>query len=106
MEGFVEESISWQIRVNREMRGMTQSKLAEILGTGQPAISRLENADSTGFQIGTLISLANAFKCALEVRFVPYSRLLTLTKDTSPKVLFAEPYDSESQKTIGVSSGS
>src|SRR4051812_4677664 len=43
MESHVANMIAWQIRINREERGMSQLDLAEAMGTGQSAISKLED---------------------------------------------------------------
>ena len=100
MEGTVENLIAWQIRINREERGLTQSKLAAKMGTKQSAISKLEDPDGGDVLVSTLIKAAHAFDCALIVRFVDYGRFASRTKDVGPKHLFACPFSDLTEKAI------
>ena len=70
MEATVENLIAWQVRINREERGMTQDQLARAMGTKQPAISKLEDHEGGEVLVSTLVKAAHAFDCALWVRFV------------------------------------
>lgn len=92
LDSHLEHIIGWQIRVNREARGLTQKGLAALCNTKQPVISRLESAESSGYSIATLLKIAHAFKCALEVKFIPYSKFANNIQDNSPKALYAEPF--------------
>lgn len=65
-----------QIRALRKSRAMTQEQLAQNTGTKQEAVSRIENSDYGKYSLDTLIKLASAFDIALEVAFVPFSRLI------------------------------
>lgn len=89
LESEVAEGIAWQIRVNREERGLTQSVLAQKMGTKQSAISKLENADGGDVRVKTLIKVAHAFDCALLVKFVSYSDFALETADVCPERLLA-----------------
>jgi transcriptional regulator with XRE-family HTH domain len=75
-EAFVEarlrESIAAQIYFIRESRKLTQGQLADILGTKQPAVSRIERGEAS-LSLKTLEGYARAFDVALSVKFVPYS---------------------------------
>lgn len=75
-ESFLDTSIASQIRVLREQRDWTQSKLAEEAGMKQSRISALENADYSKWTIGTLKRLARAFDVPLNVAFGTYGKLL------------------------------
>ena len=93
MEAHVFEGVAWQVRVNREERGLTQAELAAAIGTRQSAISRLEAPDGGDLRISTLAKVAMAFDCALVVRLVPYSTLASITKDLRSERLYACAYE-------------
>jgi ribosome-binding protein aMBF1 (putative translation factor) len=57
----------------REAAGLTQVQLAEMVGTTQSVISRLEDADYEGHSLSMLKRIGNALHQRLEVRFVPES---------------------------------
>lgn len=92
VESWIEQTIAWQIKINRENRQLSQKELAEQIGTKQSAISRLESADAQNYRMATLLKIASAFDCALDVRFIPYSKLAELTADNSPAALSVEPF--------------
>ena len=92
MEATVANLVAWQVRVNREQRGMTQVELAAAMGTQQSAISRLEDTESGDVQISTLVRVAHAFECAVVVKFVSYTEFAGLTSDVHPDRLYAEPF--------------
>jgi ribosome-binding protein aMBF1 (putative translation factor) len=50
--------------------GLTQGKLAKLIGTRQSVISRLEDADYDGHSLSMLRRIAEALGKRLEVRFV------------------------------------
>lgn len=89
MEATVQNMIAWQVRINREERGLTQAALARLMGTGQSAISKLEDADGGDVMLSTLIKAARAFDCALMVQLVDYDSFAAHTRDVSPERLFA-----------------
>jgi ribosome-binding protein aMBF1 (putative translation factor) len=74
-EMIAEERVNAQVaRMIYEARtaaGLTQKQLADILGTRQSAIARLEDADYEGHSLGMLRRIAEALNQTLEVRFVP-----------------------------------
>ena len=92
VEAWIEQTIGWQIKVNREKRNWSQKQLAENIGTKQSGISRLENADSRSYSMATLLKIASAFDCALDVRFIPFRKLAELATDNSPDALSVEPF--------------
>ena len=52
----------------RKAAGLTQAALAKLVGTGQPAIARLEDSDYAGHSVRMLQRIADALGCRLEVR--------------------------------------
>ena len=63
--------IAFQIRDLREQAGLTQKQLAELVGTKQSNIARIEGADYTGYTLKTLEKVTKALRARLEVRIVP-----------------------------------
>jgi ribosome-binding protein aMBF1 (putative translation factor) len=63
--------IAFQIRDLREQAGLTQKQLAELVGTKQSNIARIEDADYTGYTLKTLEKVTKALRARLEVRVVP-----------------------------------
>ena len=55
----------------RTKAGMSQSKLASLIGSKQPVIARLEDADYEGHSLTMLQRIATALEQRLELRFVP-----------------------------------
>jgi len=53
----------------RTEAGLTQAQLAELVGTQQPAIARLEDADYEGHSLSMLGRIAEALHKRLDVRF-------------------------------------
>jgi len=53
---------------------LTQKALAELAGTTQPVIARLEDADYEGHSLTMLRRIAEALNRRIEVRFVPKRR--------------------------------
>ncbi len=56
----------------RTAAGWTQKQLAEKIGTQQPVIARLEDADYEGHTVSMLQRIAAAFDKRIEIRFAPY----------------------------------
>lgn len=55
----------------RTRAGLTQKELAELIGTGQPTIARLEDADYEGHSLTMLRRIATALHLRLEMRLIP-----------------------------------
>lgn len=55
----------------RTAAGPTQKQLADRIGTKQPVISQLENAEYKGQSLAMLEQIARALKLNVQVRFVP-----------------------------------
>lgn len=54
----------------RTNAGLSQSELADLIGSKQPVIARLEDADYEGHSLTMLQRIAAALQQRLEVRFV------------------------------------
>ncbi len=63
--------IAYQIYDLREKAGLTQKELAELVGTKQSNIARIESADYTGYTWKTLEKITKALKARLEIKIVP-----------------------------------
>ena len=59
----------------RQKAGLTQAQLAERVGTKQPVIARLEDADYDGHSLTMLQRIAAALGQRLEVRLTPEKNL-------------------------------
>ncbi len=55
----------------RKTAGLTQAELAELIGSKQPVIARLEDADYEGHSLTMLQRIAIALNQRLEINFVP-----------------------------------
>ncbi|MEZ6103918.1 MAG: helix-turn-helix transcriptional regulator [Pirellulaceae bacterium] len=55
----------------RTAAGLTQAELADLVGTGQSAIARLEDADYEGHSLTMLQRIAEALNCHIELSMVP-----------------------------------
>lgn len=71
---FVAESIEleagYQIARLRILRGLTQAQLAEMVGTRQPSIARLENGSSVP-SLSFLERIAEALDATVEIKIKP-----------------------------------
>lgn len=67
-------AVARQIYALRTAQGLTQRQLAEAIGTQQPVIARLEDADYEGHSLAMLHRIGAALGCAVAVVFVPRSR--------------------------------
>ena|SRR3989338_1119375 len=65
--------IAFQIINLREKAGLTQKDLAELVGTRQSNIARLESADYSGYTLKTLDKITRALKARLEIKIIPSS---------------------------------
>ena len=63
--------IAGQVYDLRQRAGLTQKELAELVGTKQSNIARLESADYTAYTRKTLEKIAKALKARVEIRVVP-----------------------------------
>jgi len=65
-EGWLFASIASQVTERRHELGLSQARLAELCGSTQSAIARLESGGRPP-RIDTLLRLANALDCSLHV---------------------------------------
>jgi len=65
-----DDEIARQIYELREKAGLTQKRLAELVGTTSSVISRLEDSDYDGHSLAMLKRIAAALNKKVEVRFV------------------------------------
>ena len=63
--------VAAQIYHLRTKAGLSQKQLAGKINTTQSVISRLEEADYSGYSLTKLRKIANALNCRIEVNFVP-----------------------------------
>ena len=63
--------VARQIYALRKETGLTQRELAELVGTQDSVISRLENDDYRGHSLSMLPRIAAALGKRVEIRFVP-----------------------------------
>jgi len=95
VDEFMNSSIATQIKVLREQRGWTQKELADAADMKQSAISRLENANYSGWNIKTLRRLAEAFDVALSARFETFGSVLSEILGFSRESLERVPFDQD-----------
>jgi ribosome-binding protein aMBF1 (putative translation factor) len=70
-EELLHAAIARMILEARTKAGLTQVELARRVGTRQPAIARIEDADYRGHSLGLLSRIARALGLALAVRLQP-----------------------------------
>jgi transcriptional regulator with XRE-family HTH domain len=83
-----EYELAKQIIRFRVNRNLTQTQLAKLVGTSQPAIARLESGNHRNMTLGFLARVARALELRSEMRFLPLrgSQTRSVTrarKDTS-----------------------
>jgi transcriptional regulator with XRE-family HTH domain len=75
-EGFLSSWISHQLTAVRQQRGLTQQQLAEMVGTKQSGISRLERDGYGRWNFSTLQKVAFALDCRLKVSLETFGSLI------------------------------
>jgi DNA-binding XRE family transcriptional regulator len=87
-EGVANAQVARAIFDLRSGAKLTQSALAELVGTSPSVISRLEDADYEGHSLAMLRRIAAALDRRLEIRFLPRqvaARKKTSSKSSSPR---------------------
>ena len=73
--GIVQAKINFEVAQMiydaRTKAGLSQGQLATMIGSKQPVIARLEDADYEGHSLTILQRIASALEQRLELRFVP-----------------------------------
>jgi transcriptional regulator with XRE-family HTH domain len=72
-QGWFFARIAEQVTEQRRARGLSQKELAELTGTTQSAIARLESGGRPP-RIDTLLRIAEALDCELVVEFRPRTK--------------------------------
>ena len=70
-EARTEDELARKIYELREQAGLTQARLAAMIGTTESVISRLEDSDYKGHSLKMLKRIAEAVDKRVEIRFVP-----------------------------------
>lgn len=73
----VNAQVAREIYELRTRRGLSQKQLADLVGTRQSAIARLEDADYEGHSLRMLRKIAEALDAHLAVHFIPDEDLST-----------------------------
>jgi len=84
-----------QCRALRESREWTQPELAEAAGMSQPRISEIERPGERKLNLETLLRLASAFDVGLQVRFVPFSKLIDDDDSVDLDSFYIEPFEED-----------
>ena len=69
-------TVATRLKEARETAGLTQQQLAKRVGTTQPVIARLEDADYRGHSLTMLQRIANALNGQLEIHLISGKRRL------------------------------
>jgi DNA-binding XRE family transcriptional regulator len=70
-EARAEDELARKIHELRAQAGLTQERLAKLVGTTPSVISRLEDSDYEGHSLTMLKRIAAALNKRVEIRFVP-----------------------------------
>jgi ribosome-binding protein aMBF1 (putative translation factor) len=70
-EASINAQISLIIYDVRKQAGLTQQQLADLIGTTQSVIARLEDADYDGHSLSMLARIAAALDRKLEIKMLP-----------------------------------
>ena len=75
VQGYAEANEAWDMVIDlvklREARGLTQAQLAEMVGTKQQNIARIENPAYEGHSLSLLRRVARALGMVVHVEFIP-----------------------------------
>ena len=94
-ESFLDSYLATQIKVLREQARLSQKGLAEMLGTGQGVVSRIEDVNYSKWNISTLKKLARAFRVRLKVSFETYGSLIGEVQAFSRESLQRTPRETD-----------
>ncbi|NEP51069.1 MAG: helix-turn-helix transcriptional regulator [Moorea sp. SIO3C2] len=75
-EASINAEVAQLIYEARTKAGLTQKQLAELVGTKQPVIARLEDADYEGHSLSMLQKIARALNQRVAIAFIPTANLI------------------------------
>lgn len=79
-QGLAEASEAWDLAIQmarlRREKGLTQEQLAEMVGTKQQNIARIENPAYSGHSLSLLRRIAHALGMVVRVQFLPTEQVL------------------------------
>lgn len=87
--------LPFQIKALRTARDWSQGELAHRAGMAQPRISEIEKPGERSLNIETLLRLASAFDCAVQVSFVPFSQLVMASESFDPGAFSVPTFQQE-----------
>lgn len=73
-EALINVRVAQLIYKARNSAKLTQKQLANLIGTNQPVIARLEDADYLGHSLTMLQKIASALNRGIEIKLVPRKR--------------------------------
>ena len=79
--------IALQLTALRQARGLTQKQVAELLGTKQQAIARLEDPTYSGHSLSMVRKYVEALGAILDITVIPAETSGTFPVERSPKPL-------------------
>jgi transcriptional regulator with XRE-family HTH domain len=82
--------IALQLAALRQARGLTQKQVAEMLGTKQQAIARLEDPAYTGHSLSMVRKYVEALGASLDVTIVPDETAGAYAEQRGPKPVFVQ----------------
>ena len=81
--------IALQLAALRQARGLTQKEVADLLGTKQQAIARLEDPAYTGHSLSMVRKYVEALGASLDLTIVPSEAVSDYEAHRCPKPLLA-----------------
>jgi len=87
--------VPFQVRGLRKNRGLSQGELAALAGMAQPRISEIEKPGERSLNIDTLLRIALGLDVALQIRFVPFSELVSWSENFDPDNFQIPGFDDE-----------
>ena len=79
-QGFAEANEAWDMVLElariRQEKGLTQEQIAEMVGTKQQNIARIENPAYEGHSLGLLRRVARALGMVVRVQFIPVEQVI------------------------------
>ena len=105
MEERVRSSLALQVRALRDQRNLTQVAFGKLLNKAQAWVSKLENPEYGKMSVATLLEVAKAFDCDLEIRFRPFSDTLSRLPAQTAEDFHVPSFDEEFEPATPKRSG-